>query len=149
MLVINFHMFRVLFLVFVIVPLIELYVLIEVGSGIGGLTTIVLCLLTAAAGGLIIRWQGMQTLLNARKSMLQAQHHQLAEHGMHGMMLVFAGVLLFVPGFITDTIGFLLLVPSVRRVLMRTKRFDKQDSRTSRYSHVIEADIIKHDKDSM
>ncbi|MDQ6980439.1 MAG: FxsA family protein, partial [Ghiorsea sp.] len=75
-------MIRILFLFFVLIPLLELYVLIEVGSGIGGLTTIALCLLTAAVGGMIIRVQGLQTLLQAKKSM---QQHELAEHGLHGV----------------------------------------------------------------
>lgn len=109
-------MIRVLFLFFVLIPLLELYVLIEVGSGIGGLTTIALCLLTAAIGGLLIRIQGIQTLLKARQSMRQ---HELAEQGMHGVMLVIAGVMLFIPGFITDTLGFLLLVPAIRNHMIR------------------------------
>ena len=127
-------MIRILFVLFVVLPLVELYVLIEVGSGIGGVTTIALCLLTAGAGGLIIRWQGLQTLMNARKSMQQAQRHQLAEHGLHGMILVLAGALLFFPGFLTDTLGFLLLIPAVRKFLMlgfalgMASRFKKRQS---------------------
>ena len=109
-------MIRILFLFFVLIPLLELYVLIEVGSGIGGLTTIALCLLTAAIGGLLIRIQGIQTLLKARQSMRQ---HELAEQGMHGVMLVIAGVMLFIPGFISDTLGFLLLVPAIRNYMIR------------------------------
>ena len=109
-------MIRILFIFFVLIPLVELYVLIEVGSGIGGLTTIGLCLLTAAVGGMIIRVQGLQTLLQAKKSM---QQHELAEHGLHGVMLVIAGVFLFIPGFITDTLGFLLLVPAIRNAMIR------------------------------
>ena len=109
-------MIRILFLFFVLLPLLELYVLIEVGSGIGGLTTIALCLLTAVIGGLLIRIQGIQTLLKARQSMRQ---HELAEQGMHGVMLVIAGVMLFIPGFITDTLGFLLLVPAIRNHMIR------------------------------
>jgi len=68
---------RILFFLFVLLPLLELYVLIEVGSGIGGLATIALCLLTAATGGLIIRWQGLQTLLQAKQSIATLQQHQL------------------------------------------------------------------------
>ncbi len=107
---------RIFFLVFVLLPLLELYVLIEVGRGIGGLTTIALCVLTAVVGGLLIRIQGIQTLLKARQSMRQ---HELAEQGMHGVMLVIAGVLLFIPGFISDTLGFLLLMPAMRHVMIR------------------------------
>jgi len=138
---------RILFFLFVLLPLFELYVLIEVGSGIGGLATIALCLLTAAVGGLIIRWQGLQTLLQARQSMETMQQHQLAEHGMHGVMLVIAGVMLFVPGFITDTLGFLLLIPAFRRFLMNRKSvaYANQQHSTSRYQEVIDVEVIKKD----
>ncbi|MDQ6977693.1 MAG: FxsA family protein [Ghiorsea sp.] len=143
-------MIRILFLFFVLIPLLELYVLIEVGSGIGGLTTIALCLLTAAVGGMIIRVQGLQTLLQAKKSM---QQHELAEHGLHGVMLVIAGVFLFIPGFITDTLGFLLLVPAVRRWIVRKtyKPFphaaDVSGHQHQRYPNVevIDVEIIKKD----
>ena len=139
-------MFRILFFIFVLLPLIELYLLIEVGSGIGGLATIALCLLTAASGGMIIRWQGFQTLLHARQSMQQAQQHQLAEHGLHGVMLVLAGVLLFVPGFITDTLGFLLLIPALRQRLVRNNVTSGQSTqKTSRYQSVIDAEVIEKD----
>ncbi len=143
-------MIRILFLFFVLIPLLELYVLIEVGSGIGGLTTIALCLLTAAVGGMIIRVQGLQTLLQAKKSM---QQHELAEHGLHGVMLVIAGVFLFIPGFITDTLGFLLLMPAVRRWIVRKtyKPFphgaDVSGKQHQRYPNVevIDVEIIKKD----
>jgi UPF0716 protein FxsA len=143
-------MLRILFLIFVLVPLVELYVLIEVGSGLGGLATIALCLLTAAVGGLIIRWQGVQTLLNARQSIQTAQQHQLAEHGMHGVMLVLAGALLFLPGFITDTIGFLLLIPAFRRFLIwrNTVPYERatgHHNKQTRYESVVDAEVIKKD----
>jgi len=152
-------MLRILLFIFVALPLLELYVLIEVGSGIGGLATIALCLLTAAAGGLIIRWQGLQTLLQARKSMQQLQHHQLAEQGLHGVMLVLAGVLLFFPGLITDSLGFLLLVPAVRQLLIRSKSkpwaapsnmYDEQGQSRGRkatihYDDVVDATVIDKD----
>lgn len=157
-------MLRILFILFVLLPLLELYVLIEVGSGIGGLTTIVLCLLTAALGGLIIRVQGLQTLLQARQSMAQAQHHELAAHAMHGFLLVVAGVLLFIPGFISDTLGFLLLVPPLRSAIIvkqqsytpfrssaqspysQAKRHANDGSSGGgRYVEVIDVEVIKKD----
>lgn len=143
-------MIRIFFLFFVLLPLLELYVLIEVGSGIGGLTTIALCLLTAVIGGLLIRIQGIQTLLKARQSMRQ---HELAEQGMHGVMLVIAGVMLFIPGFISDTLGFLLLVPAIRRWLIwKTYQPFPQGMDTSGKQHqrypnveVIDVEVIKKD----
>ena len=149
-------MLRILFVLFVAVPLIELYVLIEVGSGIGGFTTIALCLFTAAMGGLIIRWQGLQTLLQARQSMASGQQQQLAAHSFHGLMLVIAGVLLFFPGLITDAIGFLLLIPFVRNMLMPSRIVMANEQATSGSSNrtnpryekveVIDVEVIKKDE---
>jgi len=92
-------MLRILFLLFITIPLLELWVLIEVGSGIGGLSTIALCLLTAALGGFLIRWQGMSTLIDAQKRMAHGEIP--ADHGFHGLMIAFSGILLFTPGFNT------------------------------------------------
>ncbi len=110
-------MLKLLFAAFILMPLIELYVLIEVGSGIGGLPTILLCLATAAIGGLLIRWQGLRTLIDAQRRLRRGELP--ADHGLHGLLLALAGLLLFTPGFITDTVGFLLLVPGFRRWLIR------------------------------
>ncbi len=145
---------RLLFILFVVVPLAELYVLIEVGSDIGGFATIALCLFTAALGGLIIRIQGLQTLMQARQSMANMQQEKLAEHSAHGLMLVIAGILLFFPGLITDTLGFLLLIPGVRRLLMPKyllagSSYEDAPSSTQhkRYPEVeiIDVEVIKKD----
>jgi len=109
-------MLRLLFILFITLPLLELYVLIHVGSGIGGLNTIALCLLTAFIGGILIRWQGLMTLMDAQRRM--AAGDLPAEHAFHGILLALAGVLLFTPGFITDSAGFLLLFPPLRRWLI-------------------------------
>jgi len=110
-------MLRIFFVLFITLPLLELYVLIQVGSDIGGLNTIALCLLTAFIGGMLIRWQGLMTLMDAQKRM--AAGDLPAEHVFHGVLLALAGILLFTPGFITDSAGFLLLFPSMRRWLIR------------------------------
>ncbi|RMH61857.1 MAG: FxsA family protein [Zetaproteobacteria bacterium] len=128
-------MLKFFFFLFITLPLAELYVLIEVGRGIGGLPTIALCLLTAAIGGLLIRWQGLNTLIDARRRM---QYGELpAEHGLHGIMLAVSGLMLFTPGFITDTLGFLLLVPPVRRWLIRHLFAPRDDG-------IIDIDVIDH-----
>jgi len=101
---------------FVIAPLIELYVLIEVGGAIGGLTTIALCLLTAALGGWLVRSQGLATLMQARRELRLGRLP--AESAAHGILLAIAGVLLLTPGFVSDTLGFVLLVPPFRRRLI-------------------------------
>ena len=156
LLLIHRYMLKILFILFVVVPLVELYVLIEVGSGIGGLTTIALCLFTAAMGGIIIRWQGLHTLIQARQSIISGQQQQLAAHSFHGLLLVIAGILLFFPGFITDAVGFLLLVPFVRNLLMpRYIEINSEQVVSGSTQHinprytkveVIDVEVIKKDK---
>lgn len=136
-------MLRILFALFILVPLAELYVLIEVGKGIGGFSTIALCLLTAAIGGFLIRWQGMSTLIDAQKRMAHGEIP--AEHGFHGMMIALAGILLFTPGFITDTAGFLLLLPPLRQWLINRLLPVRQINGGVR-SDIIDAEIIHEDK---
>lgn len=132
-------MMQLLFLLFVCTPLIELYVLIGVGSAIGGLSTIALCLLTAAIGGLLVRSQGLATLMHARRE-LQCGHVP-AESALHGILLALAGVLLLTPGFVTDTIGFILLIPAFRQRLI-AKLLPQPDGG----SGWIEAEIVNYEE---
>jgi len=129
---------KTIFFLFIAVPLLELYVLIEVGSGIGGIATIALCLFTAALGGILIRIQGIRTLLSAQQQM--AHEGTLpATHALHGILLVIAGLLLFLPGLITDSLGFLLLIPSIRELLIkRVAQFPTSPTKEV----VLEAEII-------
>lgn len=104
-------------LLFVGVPLIELSVLIEVGSDIGAFSTILLCLLTAAAGLSLIRMQGLKVVADLQNAGTRGQ--PIVEPLVHGFFLLVAGAFLFFPGFITDVLGGLLLVPPVRLMLGR------------------------------
>lgn len=100
---------------FILTPLIEIYLFIKVGAQIGALTTVLLCIATAVIGMTLLRVQGVSTLRNVQKQM---QYGELPAIGMiEGMMLFFAGVLLLTPGFFTDTIGFILLIPPLRKAL--------------------------------
>jgi len=136
-------MLRILFVLFILVPLLELYVLIEVGNGIGGLATIALCLLTAAIGGFLIRWQGMSTLIDAQKRMAHGEIP--ADHGFHGLLIALAGILLFTPGFITDTVGFLLLVPPIRQWIIN-RILPSQQIGGTRRTDIIDVEVIREDK---
>ncbi|MDF1763825.1 MAG: FxsA family protein, partial [Oleibacter sp.] len=104
-----------LLLIFIVIPMIELVLLIKVGSTIGILPTLGLILLTAFIGVNLLRRQGMATLMRARQNMEQGKlpAQELAE----GFLLALAGALLLTPGFVTDAIGFTLLVPSMRKRL--------------------------------
>jgi len=136
-------MLRLFFILFITLPLLELYVLIHVGSNIGGFNTIALCLLTAFIGGLLIRWQGMMTLIDAQKHMRAGDLP--AEHAFHGILLALAGLLLFIPGFITDSIGFLLLFPPLRRwLILRFLPVNLTHANRTR-SDIIDVDIVDPD----
>lgn len=100
-------------LLFILVPLIELYFIIVVGDAFGAFWTVLLVVLTAIIGLSLMRIQGMSTLIRAQRNMAQGQTP--AVEMLEGIVLAIAGVLLIVPGFITDTIGFLCLIPAIRR----------------------------------
>jgi UPF0716 protein FxsA len=136
-------MLRLLLILLVFLPLIELYVLIEVGSRIGGAATILLCLATAAIGGWLVRMQGLQTLFAARKHMMAGQIP--AESMAHGLMLSLAGVLLLTPGFVTDIAGFLLLIPALRKAIIR--HWLPQAFSASGQTTWIEAEVVEHPDD--
>ncbi len=104
-------------ILFIVVPLVELYLIIEVGSVIGALWTVLLVVLTAVIGVTLLRIQGLSTLNRARQSMEMGALP--AMEMMEGMMLAVGGALLITPGFITDTLGFLCLIPATRRAMIR------------------------------
>ena len=100
---------------FILTPLIEIYLFIKVGAQIGALTTVLLCVVTAIIGMALLRHQGLSTMRNVQTQM---QHGELPAIGMiEGMMLFFAGALLLTPGFFTDAIGFILLIPPLRKAI--------------------------------
>lgn len=104
-------------LLFILIPLVELYFIVVVGGMIGAFWTVVLVLMTAVIGVNLLRYQGMSTLTRAQKNMAQGQIP--AMEMMEGVALAVAGVLLITPGFITDSIGFLCLVPATRQAIIR------------------------------
>ena len=104
-----------LFGLFLAVPLIEVVLFIQVGGAIGALWTVLACLATAAAGAFLVRRQGLATMASARQAMDMGRLPAL--EAFDGICLVFAGALLLVPGFFTDTLGFLLLLPPLRHAL--------------------------------
>lgn len=103
-------------LLFVGIPLVELYFLIKVGSQIGAFSTIFLTVFTALLGGWMVRAQGFSTLSKVRGSMDRGEVP--AFEMLEGAVLLMCGFLLLLPGFITDIVGFLFLVPPLRRWLL-------------------------------
>jgi UPF0716 protein FxsA len=97
-------------------PLVEIYFMIRVGSVIGALPTILLSIFTALLGAWLVRLQGFGIIWRIREAMSRDELPALEL--LDGALLLVAGFFLILPGFVTDTIGFLLLVPPLRRWLI-------------------------------
>ena len=151
---------KVLFILFVLIPIIEMWLLIEVGSHIGAFNTIGLVLLTAFIGVILLRRQGISTLLRARQRLDQGQIP--AREMVDGLFLGIAGALLLTPGFFTDTMGFICLVPGARTLIIsfffrhiqlgtfKTTHFTMDGSTTftskTHKSRVLEGELDDNDK---
>lgn len=105
------------FLLFIVIPFIEIVILLKVGQSIGALPTIALVVLTAFIGVNLLKRQGLSTLVRFQDRLRAGQLP--AQEIVEGMLVAFAGALLLAPGFITDTVGVLLLTPLVRRRIAR------------------------------
>lgn len=101
-----------LFLLFVGVPILEIAAFIKIGGWIGLAPTLLGCVVTAVIGAFLVRLQGFGVLRNAQAAI--ARNELPVSEIAHGVFILIAGVLLMTPGYVTDAMGFLLLVPAVR-----------------------------------
>lgn len=99
--------------IFLLIPLIEVAVFIKIGGSIGALWTVLLTVGTALLGATLVRLQGMATLFNVKQQLMQGQLPAGAV--IEGVILLVCGAMLLTPGFVTDTLGFLGLVPAIRQ----------------------------------
>jgi UPF0716 protein FxsA len=99
-------------MLFIAVPIAEIWVLIEVGTVIGPVPTVALVVLTAVVGAALMRMQGVRTLARVQRSI--AAGEVPAIEMMEGAFILVAGALLLTPGFVTDTLGFACLIPPLR-----------------------------------
>lgn len=108
----------ILFILFVGVPILEIAAFIKIGGLIGVVPTLIGCVVTAIIGAYLVRLQGFGVLRQAQEAMARQELPigQLA----HGVFILIAGVLLMTPGYVTDAMGFLLLVPAVRMRLAKS-----------------------------
>lgn len=108
-------MFAVLALLFLVVPFVELFLLIQVGQAVGALPTILALVVVSVVGAWLVKREGMGVLRRARE---QVQSGRVpGSELVDGVLILFAGALLVTPGFLTDVLGILLLVPPVRVML--------------------------------
>lgn len=110
-------MFPILLLLFILVPIVEIGLFIQVGGFLGLWTTIFLVILTALVGASLVRSQGIATLMSVQSRLQQGE--MPAQQILEGVMLAVAGVLLLTPGFMTDTLGMLVLLPKPRAIIAR------------------------------
>ena len=103
-------------LLFMLIPIVEMWILIEVGGWIGALPTIALVVLTATIGLSLLKQQGLSTLMRARRKMDEGAIP--ASELVSGVMIAVGGALLLTPGFVTDALGFALLIPKTRQWLL-------------------------------
>ncbi len=141
-------------LLFVGIPLVELYFLIQIGSEIGAFPTIFLTIFTALVGGMMVRMQGFSTLMRVREA---TQRNEMpAIEMMEGAVLLVCGVLLLLPGFITDVVGFIFLVPPIRRWLLTVglqnsgimRPIDPEAPRPRQGQEVIEGEFKREEDDA-
>ena len=139
------------FLIFIGLPALEIFLMIKIGGKIGALNTLALIFLTAALGLYFARVQGLQTLKSGIINLYQnkAPIYELIS----GASIAFAALLLIIPGFLTDLIGFLLLIPISRNLLFKItisdKNFKNMSGKIKKENKTIDGEIINKDKDEL
>jgi len=108
---------QILILLFLTVPLVEIYFLISVGQVIGAIPTVFMVVFTAILGAMLLRAQGLSTLQRVQAASARGEIPALEM--MEGLMLLVGGALLLTPGFFTDAIGFICLISPLRQALIR------------------------------
>ncbi len=117
----------------ILIPIVEIYLFIKIGSQIGAFTTIFLVFFTAVVGVYYARYEGINTL---RSGMTQIIKNQIPAHELiSGAAIAFAAILLIIPGFATDLIGFLLIIPITRKLILGrlNKKFENKETKKSNF----------------
>jgi len=137
-----------LFIIFIGIPIIEIVLMIKIGQLIGAINTVLLIFVTAATGIFFARIQGIKTLKTGLTNMYQ--NKVPIKELISGASIAFAALLLIIPGFLTDLIGFLLLIPFTRNIFLSVFKMGKMRENKNYDENIIEAEIIddkEKDKD--
>ena len=135
-----------IFLSIILIPIIEIYLLIKIGSQIGAVTTILLIFATAIVGVYYAKYEGLNTL---KSGFFQLSKNEVPTYEvMSGTTIAFAALLLIIPGFVTDIIGFLLIFPITRKVFFKiiSKRFTYPETKKNNFIDG-EFEDIEYDND--
>jgi len=122
-----------IFLTIIFVPVIEIYLLIKIGSEIGAITTILLIFITAILGIYYAKYEGLNTL---RSGFNQLKRNETPTYEMlSGAAIAFAALLLIIPGFVTDLLGFLLIFPLTRKFIFNSlfKKFNTVNTKKNNF----------------
>ena len=120
-------------LLIILVPIIEIYLLIKIGSQIGAITTIFMIFMTAIIGVYYAKYEGLNTL---KSGFAQLSNNETpAYEVISGAAIAFAALLLIIPGFATDTLGFLLIFPPSRRFIFNrfAKKFKPSENKKNNF----------------
>ena len=134
-----------LLLVIIGIPVLEIIVMIEIGQEIGAINTVLLIFLTAIIGVYYARIEGLNAIRSGMTSLYQnkAPIYEMIS----GASIAIAAVLLILPGFITDTLGFLLLFPVTRKFLIKILVKKKHIKQNNNENNIIEAEIVEEEKE--
>ena len=134
-----------LFFIIIVLPILEIALMIKIGEQIGALNTILMIMLTAAVGIFYARIEGLNTL---KSGLLNIYRNKIPFYEIiSGASIGIAAIFLILPGFITDAIGFLLLFPFTRRLIIGHWVANKQNQNVSREEEIIDAEIIEDTKE--
>ena len=135
------------FLIFIGLPALEIFLMIKIGSKVGALNVIALIFLTAIIGLYYAKLQGIETLKSGMANMYQ--NRLPAYELLSGASIAVAALLLIIPGFITDFMGFLILIPFTRRIIFRITLKNKDKTNMSNKHDTIDGEIIDDKKDEL
>ena len=135
------------FLIFIGLPALEIFLMIKIGGEIGALSTVALIFLTAIIGIYYARLQGIQTL---KSGLINLYQNKVPVYELiAGASIAFAALLLIIPGFFTDIIGFILLIPFSRKLLLNLIIKNKTEINKKKNKNVIDGEIVNKDKDEL
>ena len=133
------------FLLFIALPALEVILLIKIGGQLGALNTVVLIILTAIVGIYFAKIQGIQTLKSGMVNLYQ--NRMPVYEIMSGASIAIAALLLIIPGFFTDFLGFLLLVPFTRKLLFKLALMKNSQKEHESQNKTLEGEIVDNKKD--
>ena len=133
------------FLLFIGLPALEIFLLIKIGGQVGALNTLALIFLTAIVGIYFAKLQGVQTLKSGMVNLYQ--NKMPIYEMMSGASIAVAALLLIIPGFFTDLIGFLLLIPITRKIFFKLAFKNKPMTDTKKENNTIDGEVIDDKKD--